>query len=124
MIDKTRTTVALLWTLIAAVGLNWAVRNWLLARKDAAYQKKHGLNGAREVIVRGTLRREMFRVVIHVLFILVGILSILGLTGNYVTWAFRVAFLTAALLLAVVSIMESRDRDELDFEIREREKRL
>lgn len=116
--------IAIIWTLFAATGMNWAVRNVVLALGDAKEQQEHGLNGAREVITKGNLRRETARVVVHGLFIIVGVLVIMEVRGNWLTWFSRAAFLIAAGLLALSSMMDSRDRDEIKVAIRDREGKL
>lgn len=112
----TANPVEICWTAVALVGL--IITAWALvdAVADLHYLQALGLNGAREIVARGSARNETFRVVIHALLFLIGIVSMLTGPANpdrpvtppgIVVGA---GFCAVVVLLVVKSGMDRRDR--------------
>lgn len=103
------------WSAGALLGLLvnlWALRD---AYGDLTALREAGRNGARELVARGNIRSEWFRVFVQVCFGLIGLYAMTQLPANPANPVTRVGVaLTAALLLAELSVVLSAllDRHE------------
>ena len=95
---------ALIWTSLALIGLMLSVYMLYQAGADA-YAIRHIANG-RRLLARGHVRRELFRVILQVAWVIVGVAALLSVGGALVL----VILLATPGIVALNTALDIRQR--------------
>lgn len=119
-----------LWLLITGAGLMYAVRLRIRAVKALAWLHSEHLNGYREIVAQGAIRRGNIRLVIFVCMVSMGLLSGAaqfypagGSVRSVISAAFRLDFIIMAVAFSWKSYMEDTELDRLMNESQRRQAR-
>lgn len=106
----------ILWTLLAIAGLMVSALASYDAYGDLLYLSEHRLNGARRIVASSNLRAEIARFVVHLLFLVIGLVVIFGPLAGYRQYVGRVilvGFILVAIVFVSETILVRRDRRKL-----------
>jgi hypothetical protein len=105
----------LAWTIVVFVGI-WLTGHGIAeARKDLAALKAAGVNGAKNIVAHGFLRREFLRLLIQGVFAIAGILAIApsAIPVHTATRILRVLFVLVVVLLDVNTYLDLKKKRAL-----------
>lgn len=119
-----------LWLLITGGGLVYGVRLRIRASQALTWLHAEGLNGYREIVAQGAIRRGNIRIVIFVCMVTMGVLASItqfytpgSAARSVISAAFRLDFIIMAVAFSWKSYMEDSELDRLMSESQRRQAR-
>lgn len=114
-----------IWTLACAVAFGMDIWDRIDASEDLDAKRRSGVNGIVEIVGRGNIRRANIRLYIEGVFMVVGILAMLGTFGvgllpQIVTRTFSTfAFVSIPIVMSYDRIQDRRNRTRISNAIRQ-----